>query len=202
MTFLRSSSLESSLRPVDELEGEDHNGEDDDHRGRVVGNEVEEGEPRLRADHDVGWVADQRGRAADVARHDLGDEVGHRIDFEQLAYHERHRADEQHRGDVVEEGGQDGRDQDEGHHDPPGVAVGLLGRRDGRVLEETRFLDHRHEQHHAEQDADRVEVDVADAGVEGDDAGDDENEGARQSRDASVDLFGGHEHHDADEHED
>ena len=59
---------------------------------------------RPAGDDDVGRVADEGGGSADVGGHRLGDQERHRRQTEPVAHQQRHRGDEQHRGDVVQQG--------------------------------------------------------------------------------------------------
>ncbi len=59
---------------------------------------------------------------------------------EPLADQQRHRGDQQDRGDVVEERGGDGRDDDEHGHHPEGLGLRLLHGPDGQVLDMPVFF--------------------------------------------------------------
>jgi hypothetical protein len=76
-----------------------------------VDQEVDEAKAGSAADDDVGWVADQRRRTADVGGQDQGDEVRRRWQPQSAADRECHRGDEQDAGDVVQDGGDGGADQ-------------------------------------------------------------------------------------------
>ena len=52
-----------------------HHHDDDDHR-REVDDEIVEVEADLRADQDVGRIADQRRGAADIGGEDFGEQIG------------------------------------------------------------------------------------------------------------------------------
>ena len=187
------------LTAVHDVEQADDGSQDDDDRRRIVGDEVGEGVTRGRADHDVGRVADERCRAADVRCQDLRHEERHRVYVEQAAHGDGHGTDEQHGGNVVQEGGQHSREQHEQHHDGPRVALRHARALDGQKLEHARLLHHGHEQHHAEQHAERVEVDVPDSRFERHDVQDEQQHGTGDGDKRAMHLLGhdgDHGHHE------
>ncbi len=193
------------LLAVHEAERDDDDGQDDDDGRRVIHDEVGERVARGRADHDVRRVADKRRRAADVRRHDLGEEVRHRVDLEQTAHGDGHRADQKHRGHVVQKRRKHSGEQDEQHHDGPWVALRRPRALDGEVLEHAGLLDHGDEQHHAEQHAERVEVDVRDRDVERHDMQDEQEHCAHDGDERAVHLLAhddDHGHHEDDDGDD
>ena len=99
-----------------------HHHDDDDHRRQVI-DEIVEGEADLRADQDVGRIADQGGGAADIGGEDFREQIRVGRDLQRAADGERHRHDQQHRGDVVEEGrehgGGDLQDEQDAGRDAP-----------------------------------------------------------------------------------
>ncbi|HWZ09479.1 MAG TPA: hypothetical protein VNW48_00135 [Xanthobacteraceae bacterium] len=72
-------------------------------RRRDVDDEAVEIETGLRADHDVGRIADQRRGAADVGGEHLGEQKRIGFKVELLGDDERHRHDQKNGADVVEE---------------------------------------------------------------------------------------------------
>ena len=103
MTWARSSAAARMPRPHIRwiITSLDHQ-HDDDHRRQVI-DEVVEVEPDQRADQDVGRIADQGGGAADVGGEDLGEQEGIGRNLELAGDGQRHRHDQQHGGDVVEQ---------------------------------------------------------------------------------------------------
>ena len=192
--------VDAELSAEEQVEQREHHGEREQRRRSVVEDEVDEGVARRRADHDVGRVADQRRRAADVGGHDLGEEERHRVDVEQAAHRDGHGADEQDRRHVVEQGREQRGQADEEHHDVPGVALREPRALDGEVLEDARELHHGDEEHHAQKDAERVEVDVAHGLVEGYDMDDEQDHRADDGDERAVHLLRHDGDHRDDEH--
>ena len=190
--FVRAVDVE--LPAEQQVEQTEHRGEREQRRRGVVEDEVDERVARRRADHDVGRVADESGRAADVGGHDLGEEERHRVDVEQAAHRDGHGADEQDRRHVVEKCREQRGQADEEHHDVPGVALREARALDGEVLEDAREPHHGDEEHHAQKHAERVEVDVAHGLVEGDDVDDEQDHRADDGDERAVHLF----RHDGD----
>ena len=164
------------------------------HDRRQVDDELVEPEARAAADDDVGRVADQRGRAADVAGHHLGQEERHRVEREPLAQQERHRGDQEHGRDVVEQGGGDGGDDDEEHHHPERSRLRPLRRPDGQELEDARLPEDADDHHHPEEQEDDVPVDPGLFGEEDlvtADRSDADHRGRTEQRDdGAVELLG------------
>ena len=130
--------VDFELAAEQQIEQPDHHDEADDRRRRVDHDEVREREARGRADHDVGRVADEGRRAADVGGHDLGEEERRGVKVEQTTDRDRHGADEQDRRHVVEQGREHRGQADEEHHHQPGVALRKARALDSEVLEKPR----------------------------------------------------------------
>ena len=179
---------------------------DDDHNNdtRRAGshNEVREAEARLGADHDIRRVADEGRRAADIRGENLREQERHRVDAQNARNRNRHRADEQDGRDVIEEGAEHGGQDHEQQHDLPRAALRDLRRLDGHVLEQAGVAHDRNEQHHAEQHADRAEVDVADRFVYRQHAQAQKQHRAGNRRRRAVHLFRDERGHDDEKHHD
>ena len=134
--FVRVVDVELSAE--EQVEQREHHGEREQRRRGVVEDEVDEGVARRRADHDVGRVADEGRRAADVGGHDLGEEERQGVEVEQAADRDRHGTDEQDRRHVVEQGREHRGQADEEHHHEPGVALREARALDGEVFEKPR----------------------------------------------------------------
>jgi len=117
----------------DGLGNQDH----DDHR-REVNHEIVKREPDLRADHDVGRIADQGGGAADVGGENLADQERIGRNFELLGDGEGDRNDQQDRRHVVEKRGKHRRRDLQQQQDAGRMRACRLGRPDGDVLEHAR----------------------------------------------------------------
>ncbi len=156
--------------------------------------EIVEGQAGGGTDHDVGRVADQGRRAADVGGEDHREQIGIRLDLEFLGDQQGDRHDQQHGGDVVQERRGHRRDQRDHHQNAPGVGVDLLGRPDRQKLEDAGLAGDGDDQHHADQQADGVEVDAANGGFLIEDAEHDHQSRRQQRDDGAVDLLGHHHH--------
>ena len=165
-----------------------HRHDDHDHRREVI-DEIVEGQPDLRADQDVGRVADQRGGAADIGGEDFREQIRVGRHFQRLADRQRDRNDQQHRGDVVEEGRQHRGGDLQDEQDAGGMRLGRLRRPDGEILEHAGAARDRHQDHHAGQQADGVPVDALDRLVLIEHADQDHHAGADQRDDRAVDLL-------------
>ena len=185
---------------IQEVEHHEHDGQNHAHDRRVDDDEVEERVASGRADHDVRRIADEGRRAADVRRHDFNHEERNRVHLEQLANGKRHGADEQHRGDVVEECRKHGREQHIHNHDVPRVTLGDMGGFDGQVAEHARLLHDGHEQHHAEQHANGVEVNMRHSLVERHNVRKKQHGCATNGDERTMHLFRHHERDDDKEH--
>ena len=97
--------LDPELAAIDEVEADQRSGQDKDHGHTGVGDEIHKAQAGGAADHDVGGVADEGGGAADVRGHDLGHEEGDGVDLQHVRDGQRHGADQQHGGHVVQKGG-------------------------------------------------------------------------------------------------
>ena len=183
------------VAPVHENEdAHDHSQNDQYHRPRIQ-NKVGKTQTGRTADHDVGGVADQGAGAADVGGHNLGQQERHRVDVQNLSNCNGHRADQQHRGHVIQKGGEhrgdDGKDRQNGH----GLAPGQLGRPDGDVLKQARALYHGHKEHHTNQDPDGVQVHIVGSCLNGKHVGEQQDHRSGQSGHTAVHFFrddGGH----------
>ena len=82
----------------------------------------------------------------------------------------------------------------------PGVALREARALDGEVLEDARELHHGDEEHHAQEHAERVEVDVAHGLVEGDDVNDEQDHRADDGDERAVHLLRHDGDHRDDEH--
>ena len=185
---------------IQEVEHHEHDGQNHAHDRRVDDDEVEERVASGRADHDVRRIADEGRRAADVRRHDFNHEERNRVHLEQLANGKRHGADEQHRGDVVEECRKHGREQHIHDHDVPRVALGDMGGFDGQVAKHARLLHDSHKQHHAEQHANGVEVNMRHSLVERHNVRKKQHGCATNGDERTMHLFRHHERDDDKEH--
>ena len=204
--------LNMQLAAVHELENDDDYHHHHDDGRRVVANEVEERQTRSRTDHDVGRIADERGRAAHVRRQNLDEQERRGIDLQRTAQHDGHRADKQNGRDVIEERGEHGGDDGEHDHDLPGVALAKLRRLNSHELEKTRQLHHAHEHHHAAKDGKRVEVNRFERGIEtrenlegaarnaADGRHDEQHDRTCERRHSTMDFLRHHQGHD--DHED
>ena len=157
-----STSLTSAFRyvflvPPQEVETGDDQAEEAD-QGQV-GDKLAEGEAGVGADEDVGRVADQGGGAAHVGGKGLGDQEGQGMDLEGEGDLDGHRDHQEHGGDVVQEGGnhrgEELEDEGEDKDVAPGPGVGLVS----QELEHAGLFHHPHEDHHAQEQEDDVQVD-------------------------------------------
>ena len=133
---------------------------------------------------------------------------GHRIDPQSIAHQQGDGCDEQHGGDVVQQGRGHRRDQHQQHHHPSRRCLRALGGPDGGELEHAGPAQHRDDDHHAEEQEDDVPVDAGLPRVErvlGADHAEAEHQGRADQRDHGlVHPFGGdedirdHEHRDRD----
>ena len=150
---------------VEEVEAQVHRPQGQE-RGRAdVQEEVVEGEPGRRSDQDVRRVADQGGGPAYVRGEDLREDERQRVQVEGFADGQGDGADQEHRGDVVEEGRDDRRQKRKRDQEPPRVALAFPDGDEGGILDQARLLDDPDEDHHPDQQADRVEVDEAEGVV-------------------------------------
>jgi hypothetical protein len=115
----------------------------------------------------LGGVTDQGGRAADVGGQGQGDQERRGGQVQALADQDGDRGDQQHGGDVVEQGRGDRGQHDQGGQDPVGAALGFLGRPDGQVFEQAGLFHDPDDDHHAQQQEDDLPVDAEVGGVEG-----------------------------------
>ena len=84
-----------------DLDGE----HDQDDRGQMDDEGVE-GEAGGRADQDIGRIADQGRRAADIGAQHLAEEEGEGRQLELIGDDEGDRRDQQHRRHIVQSGGE------------------------------------------------------------------------------------------------
>ena len=138
---------------------QDHHHEGAGHR-QVV-DEVHEAEagPWIGPDQDVGRVADQGRRAADVGRHHHGQKEGGPVDPEPPRHLRGHRVGEDHGGDVVEDRRQHAGEPQDQPRRPAGIAARALEQAVDRPGKDVGGLEHADQRHHGEQQQDDVEVD-------------------------------------------
>ncbi len=179
------------LVPPEQEQRGGHQGDGAD-QGQVL-HKLAEGQPGIGADEDVGRVADQGGGAADVRGKGLGDQQGQGVDLQGHRDLDGHRQHQQHGGDVVQKGGNDRGHYLEGEGQDKDIAfghgIGLIG----QELEHAGLFHHPHEEHHAHEQEDDVEVDGPHGVVKGDDVkglvpvpqgiGDEDDEGRAQKGD-------------------
>ena len=127
-------------------------------QGQVL-DELAEGQPGIGADEDVGRVADQGGGAADVRGKGLGDQQGQGVDLQGDRDLDGHRQHQQHGGDVVQKGGDDRGDYLEDERQHKDIAFGQGIGLKGQELKHAGLFHHPHEDHHAHEQEDDVEVD-------------------------------------------
>ena len=144
----------------DQVDGQQHGGQEQGDNRPEIEQEVVEAQPDGRADHDVGRVTDQRGGPADIGRENLGKQVGVGLHIQRVGDKQRDRRDQQHGRDIVQQGRQHGCYQRQHDQDSPRACLDLLGRPDGQELEDARLARDGHDDHHAGQQADGVEVDA------------------------------------------
>ena len=187
--------VDTQLLAVHYTETYEHDCENYDNNQTGVLNKVYEGQTCRRTDHDVRRVTDQGGSTADVGRHDLGHQERNRIDLQNLRDGNGHRADQQDGGDVVQKGGKNRGDDDKQHHDAPRITLRDFGGFDCNEFKYAGIFYHCNEQHHTDQDTDRVKVDIADGGVYVQNADQEQEDGASGCSDCTMNLFG----HDGDD---
>ena len=165
-----------------------HRQNDQDDR-REIDDEIVEGEPDLRANDDVGRIADQRGGAADVRGHDFGEQERVGRHLQRIGDGERHRHDQQHRSDVVEQRRQHRGGKLQEQHDAGRMRFGRPCRPHRHEFEHAGAARHRNQDHHAGEKAECVPVDAFDGLFLVEHADDDHDAGAGQRDDGAVDLF-------------
>src|SRR5271169_1904941 len=167
---------------------------------------VIEGKARPAGDDDAGRVADQRRGAADVGCKCLGHQKRCRADLQPVANQQRDRGDQQHRGDVVQQGRSERGDQHQQDHDTQRGPVGTFGGPDRGVFEDAGLPQYADDDHHPQQQKDDVPVDSGVAGIKHvvgiDDRQGDHDRSARQRHQCFVDAFGGHQRVGGKEHDD
>ena len=97
----------------------------------------------VAGDEDVGRVADGGGGAADVGEDDVGDEDAYGVDGDGLAELDDDWGHEEDGGDVVEDGGDGGREEAEQGQQGPHAALGHLEGPESEVVEDTRLGQYR-----------------------------------------------------------
>jgi hypothetical protein len=178
-------------RSVRDVEQGRHDDERDDDDRRQVGDEREEREVGGPGDEDVRRVADERRGAADVGREDLDEDERDRVDVERVCEQERDRHHEQHRGEVVEEGGEHGRRPGEAQGDRERPAAGELSRSDRQVRVDPGRLREPDDDHHPGQQAERVPVDRIDRLLLADRLREQDGDGAEERDLRPIDPLGG-----------
>ena len=182
--------LRDHLLAVEDVHDEEHcrHAEDDDRR--EVLDEGDEGQFLDRvANHDVRRVADQRRRAADIRGKDLREQERHDRDVQLSGDGERNRDHQEDRRHIVEEGREQGRDEAEVDEQAARLRFRSLRRLDGDVVEESRLGRDAHEDHHTDEQAERIEVNVVQGRVHRHDAHDDHEDGAHHGDDRAVYLL-------------
>ena len=177
------------LLAVNHDQKSDRHDEDQDADCREVRDEIHELQADGTADHDVRRIADQGRRAADVRRQDLRDEERLDIDVELLRDAERDRHRQKNRRHVIEKSRADGREKREGDEQGDRLRLDLLRRPNGEVVEEPRLARDVHDDHHAHEKAERVEVNVMNRSLLIDDPEKDHEHGAANTNDGAVNLF-------------
>ena len=119
-------------------------------------------EPGQRADQNIGRVADQRRGAADVGGEHFGEQKRIGRDVEFLGDRERHRHDQEHRRDIVEERGEHRRGELQHQQDAGGARLDPLRRPDRQILEQPGPPRDRDQDHDAGEKADGIPVDALD----------------------------------------
>ena len=96
---------------------------------------------------------------------------------------------EEHRRHVVKERRANGRDQRQVDQEIHGVRLRLLCRPDGDEVKQPCLARDGDDDHHADQEPERIEIDVVDGGLLRHDAHDDHEDGADHRDDRAVNLF-------------
>ncbi len=192
--------LQAGAKVEVEAARDDH--ERDDRRRGEVHEEVEEAQIGRARDEDVRRVADQRRGAADVGGDDLDQHERDRVDVQRVGQQERDRHHQQDGGQVVQEGREHrGRDRQRSH-DRPRTPLGELTGLDRDVGVDAGRLGQLDHEHHAHEQADRVEVDRLDRLLLLDRLRDQHEDRAAQGDLRAVDLLGGDQREGADEDDD
>ena len=157
---------------------------------RQIENKCIEIESGRRADQNVGWVADQRCRAADIAGENFGEQKWKRRKIQLLGNDERHRRDQEHRADIVEQRRNQRRGQLQHDEDAGRTGVGLLRRPDGEILKQAGAARNRDQDHHAGEQPDRVPIDAGDRLVLIERADSDGDRGADQRHHRAIEPAG------------
>ena len=124
------------------------------------------------------------------------------VDAENAGDRDRHRADEQNGRYVVEERAEHRGQDHEQQHDLPRTALRDLRGLDRHILEQAGISHDRNEQHHADQYADRAEVNVADRLVDAQNAQTQQQHSAGNRRRRAMHLFCNERDHDDEKHHD
>ena len=142
-----------------------------------------------KVDHDVRRVADQRRRTADIRGEDLREQERHDRDVQLIGDGEGDGDHQEDRRHIVEESREDSRDDAEVDEQAARLRLRGLRRLDGNVIEEPRLGRDADEDHHADEQAERVEVDVMQGRVHRHDACNDHDDGAHHGDDRAMDLL-------------
>ena len=177
------------LLAVNHDQKSDRHDEDQDADRREVRDEIHELQADGTADHDVRRIADQGRRAADVRRKDLRDEERLDIDVELLRDAERDRHRQKHRRHVVKKRRADGREERECDEQGDWLRLDLLRRPYREVVEESGLTRDVHDDHHAHEESEGVEVNVMNRGLLVDDSEEDHQHGATNTNDGAVNLL-------------
>src|SRR3990172_22941 len=143
----------------EEVEPAQEQGQDEENDRGQVDQEVGEAQVSGAADEDVGRVADERGRAADVGGHDLRNEERHGVQLHPPRHEQSEGRHKNHRRNVVQGGGGHRRYQRKEEKDRRCVPPRQLGGADGKPLERSRLTGDAGYYHHPHQQEDDVEVD-------------------------------------------
>jgi hypothetical protein len=150
----------------------------------------------------VRGVSDQRGGAADVGGHHLGDQKRKGRDVQRVGEQEAHRDDEQDDREVREEGREQGGHRSQVSEDEEGTPAGELGGLDCDVVEEADLLRLADDDHHPEEEAERREVDRLDSAVLLQHAEQQDQRGREQRNLGAVQPLGRDQHQRGGEDED
>ena len=184
---------------VDKLHDEDHDDHIDDSNRCKVLDERHEGELLHRAaDHDVRRITDERCRAADIRCQDLREQEGHRLQMQLLRDAEGHRHHEEHRRHIIKECREDCRDDGKISQKLLRLRVCLLGRPNGNKIKQSRMACDSHENHHANQQAQRIEIHMMQRCVNRQNTGQHHDDRAQHRHNRTVNLL----RHDHSIHQD
>ncbi len=189
----------NQIFPEEQVQQAVHDAQRQQRRRSQVQKELVEGETGGGSDEDVGWIADERRRSADVRGEDFSENERFRVEVQSLAHGEGHGTDEEHRGDVVKESGDECCEGCQRHEEPPGMPLAQCDGGDGGTLDEPCFLDDSHEDHHADEQADGIEINEAKGVFLGDQPEKEHSRKSRHRRFQPMHLFADDEREGRDE---